>query len=267
MSVAVMTSPAARRELPFDGAGLNVLIDPIYHSPGFVHVVLGNAPGDPRENFLALAKCLGQALPQDERGTILLDIVESSPSDAMETSFHTDGAFAPIAPDVFGLLCLRPAADGGTVQVVNARAVLRDLIRRCPEAMEALTQPVPFDASRQIVADEHALTEVPIVAKSAHGDLLMRYFRPQIDRDALGVFQRRAIAHFEDAIFAAPRVEVSLAAGDCVFVNNRWLLHNRTRFKRAASSAERRRMLRVWLRQSPSTQQEDYPWPTNLQRS
>jgi alpha-ketoglutarate-dependent taurine dioxygenase len=261
MTAAMMTWADAVAAHPASPA------DAIYQGPGYVRAALAHLPADPRAHFVAMARQMGELLPQDEGGTLLLDIAEASPSDAMETSFHTDGAFAPAAPDVFGLLCLHPATSGGALQLVDVRAVLRDLSRRCPEAREVLAHSVRFDATRQVVAGERALGEVQIVTGSTDADLAMRYFRPQIDRDALSQPQRRAIAHLEDAILAAARVELLLAAGDCVFVNNRWILHNRTRFTPAARSAERRRMIRVWLRQTTTSITGEDPWLTNSQIS
>jgi alpha-ketoglutarate-dependent taurine dioxygenase len=43
-------------------------------------------------------------------------------------------------------------------------------------------------------------------------------------------------------------VEFMLRPGDMLFINNRWLLHNRTAFEDHAAPAQRRHYVRLWLR-------------------
>ena len=43
------------------------------------------------------------------------------------------------------------------------------------------------------------------------------------------------------------RVEFSLEPGQMYFINNRWILHNRTAFVDHAELEQRRHLVRLWL--------------------
>jgi alpha-ketoglutarate-dependent taurine dioxygenase len=49
----------------------------------------------------------------------------------------------------------------------------------------------------------------------------------------------------------ALRVEFALEQGDLFFVNNRWILHNRTAFEDHPEAEQRRHLVRLWLRAWP----------------
>ena len=53
-----------------------------------------------------------------------------------------------------------------------------------------------------------------------------------------------------DACLAQPelRVDFLLKPGEMLFVNNRWILHNRTAFEDHAEPEQKRHLVRLWLR-------------------
>ncbi len=44
------------------------------------------------------------------------------------------------------------------------------------------------------------------------------------------------------------RVEFALKPGEMYFINNRWILHNRTAFEDHADPGRRRHLVRLWLK-------------------
>jgi alpha-ketoglutarate-dependent taurine dioxygenase len=44
------------------------------------------------------------------------------------------------------------------------------------------------------------------------------------------------------------RVEFEMKPGEMLFVNNRWILHNRTAFEDHAEPERRRHLIRLWVR-------------------
>ncbi len=54
------------------------------------------------------------------------------------TSFHTDSTAANSFPDIIGLLCIRPAKEGGESLLVSALEVHERMRSECPELLEAL---------------------------------------------------------------------------------------------------------------------------------
>ncbi len=61
--------------------------------------------------------------------------------------------------------------------------------------------------------------------------------------------QRKALDVLDDvANDPALRAEFALEPGDLFFINNRWILHNRTAFEDHAEPEQRRHLVRLWLR-------------------
>ena len=93
-----------------------------------------------------------------------------------------------------------------------------------------------------------------MVAGSGPG-LILRYLRYWIesgherDCEPLSDDQRRALDAW-DAVLERPdlRVEFTLRPGQVFFINNRWILHNRTAFIDNPDPDLRRHMVRLWLR-------------------
>jgi hypothetical protein len=94
----------------------------------------------------------------------------------------------------------------------------------------------------------------PVLTRDG-GDLTYRYLRYWIESghdrigQALTVAQQRALDVL-DEVLARPdlRVEFELRAGDQFFINNRWILHNRTAFEDHSEAEQRRHLVRLWLR-------------------
>jgi alpha-ketoglutarate-dependent taurine dioxygenase len=90
------------------------------------------------------------------------------------------------------------------------------------------------------------------------GGLLVRYLRYWIEAGhqkagvPLTAEQVRALDAL-DAVLRRPqlRAEFDLRPGDTYFLNNRWLLHNRTAFEDHAEPERRRHLVRLWLRRGP----------------
>jgi alpha-ketoglutarate-dependent taurine dioxygenase len=100
--------------------------------------------------------------------------------------------------------------------------------------------------------------QYPVMAWDGHG-LTYRYLRYWIESghekfgQLLSAAQRRALDVLDTtAKDPALRAEFALEPGDLFFVNNRWILHNRTAFEDHAEADRRRHLIRLWL-QAPAT--------------
>ena len=85
--------------------------------------------------------------------------------------------------------------------------------------------------------------------------MLYRYLRTWIEagHDKAGVpltlEQLRALDALDETLARHDlRVEFMLRPGDMLWVNNRWILHNRTAFEDHTELARRRHYVRLWLR-------------------
>ena len=65
---------------------------------------------------------------------------------------------------------------------------------------------------------------------------------------------RRAALDRLDEVLNRPalRAEFSLQPGQVYFINNRWILHNRTAFEDHPEPERRRHLVRLWLERDPA---------------
>ena len=213
--------------------------------------------------YWLLGQLLGTPFVQNVQGTLLYDVRDTgqdvqygarfSVTNA-ESSFHTDNSFGSEVLDYVGLLCLRTARSGGLSQMVSALSVHNRLRERHPAALETLYQPFHIDRRGGIRPGEGPTALAPVFERHGHG-LLCRYLRYWIHagHDRAGVPLTAAQCDALDtldrvAADPALRVEFALEPGQMYFINNRWLLHNRTGFEDHTEPELRRHLVRLWLR-------------------
>jgi alpha-ketoglutarate-dependent taurine dioxygenase len=212
--------------------------------------------------YWLLGQLLGEPVAQNVHGTLLYDVRDSGQLVAQgarfsvtnyESSFHTDNSFGETVVDYVGLLCLKTAKSGGISQVVSGLTVLEVLRRECPEALETLCRPFHIDRRGGIREGEAPTVRRPAIDLTG-GEPLFRYLRHWIEagHDKLGEpltnTQRDALDRLDDVLSRPTlRAEFSLEPGQIYFINNRWILHNRTAFEDHPDSDRRRHLVRLWL--------------------
>jgi alpha-ketoglutarate-dependent taurine dioxygenase len=205
---------------------------------------------------------LGEPCVQNVQGTLLYDVRDTgqdvrygarfSVTNA-ESTFHTDSSFVAEVVDYVGLLCVNTAQSGGQSQLVSGHTVWKELRAREPAAAELLRQPFHFDRRGGVRPGDEATVRFPIFAGDGP-ELLIRYLRYWIEvgqekvQLPLSAEQVRAL-DLLDAIAAERRlrVEFALRPGEMLFVNNRWILHNRTAFVDHTEAERKRHYVRLWL--------------------
>jgi alpha-ketoglutarate-dependent taurine dioxygenase len=207
---------------------------------------------------------LGEPFAQNVQGTLLYDVRDTGQDVASgarfsvtsyESSFHTDNSFGEGVLDYVGLLCLKSARSGGLSQNVSGFAAVEVLQRENPKVLETLRQPLHVDRRGGIQEGESPTVLRPIVAADDEGELLLRYLRYWIEaghdkvQEPLTGDQRHALDVL-DGVLQRPelRVEFFLEPGQMYFINNRWILHNRTAFVDFPELEQRRHLVRLWLR-------------------
>jgi alpha-ketoglutarate-dependent taurine dioxygenase len=220
------------------------------------------SPAELRSAYWLVGQLLGKPLGQNVQGELLYDVRDTgqdvrygarfSVTNA-ESTFHTDNSFGREVADYIGLLCINTARSGGLSQMVSAYAAHNELLTRHKAALELLYQPFHVDRRGGIRPGESATALVPIFAQQG-GELLCRYLRYWIEvgHEKAGqplTAQQVAALDTLDKVLANPslRVEFALRPGDMYFMNNRWLLHNRTAFEDHAEPERRRHLVRLWL--------------------
>lgn len=205
-----------------------------------------------------LAQYLGTPEPQDRSGSLLHSVTNTGKTIATsdtargyetddELKFHNDGG------DVFMLLCLRTAREGGVSKLVSAAALFNAILDERPDLAAVLQQPFYFDSRAQNV-NEKKVQVVPIFTEYM-GYLNVLYKRRYIvtaqrfpDVPRLTPEQVEALDIF-DRLCADPALQLSFSMqpGDIQIGNNYSILHSRTKYVDHDEPERRRHLYRLWL--------------------
>jgi alpha-ketoglutarate-dependent taurine dioxygenase len=240
--------------------------DELESGRGFV-VLQGLAPPqfsheDLQAAYWLVGHLLGRPFVQNVQGTLLYDVKDTgqdvrygarfSVTNA-ESTFHTDNSFGDSVLDYVGLLCLNTAKAGGLSQVISAYALHNCLLAEHHEALEILYQPFHIDRRGGVRPGETPTVQFPIFSWNGR-ELICRYLRYWIEvgQDKAGLPLTEGQKHVFDildqvAADPALRAEFALAPGDMYFINNRWILHNRTAFDDHTEPERQRHLVRLWL--------------------
>ncbi|HZT81887.1 MAG TPA: TauD/TfdA family dioxygenase [Gemmataceae bacterium] len=216
--------------------------------------------------YWLIGQLLGQPFEQNVQGTLLYDVRDTgqdvrygarfSVTNA-ESTFHTDNSFGDTVLDYVGLLVLRTAKSGGLSQLVSGHAVCRELEERRPDVLEVLSRPFHVERRGGVKDGQAPTARFPVVARH-RGDVRFRYLRYWIETgheragEPLTAEQVEALDVLDGVLSERRlRVEFALRPGEALFVNNRWLLHNRTGFEDHTEPELRRHLVRLWL-QAPA---------------
>ncbi len=212
--------------------------------------------------YWLIGQGLGRPMEQNVQGTLLYDVRDTGQDVAYgarfsvtnaESTFHTDNSFGPALADYVGLLCLKAARSGGLNQIVSGYAVHAELAEQRPDVLEILRQPFHVDRRGGVQPGEPPTVRFPIFAWDG-SRLICRYLRYWIEVGQQKAKQPLTPAQIQaldvlDRVLSRPdfRAEFYLEPGQMLFVNNRWILHNRTMFEDHPEPERRRHYVRLWL--------------------
>lgn len=172
-----------------------------------------------------------------------------------EQSFHTDNSYNISPPDHVGLLCLRPASEGGLSRIVNILAVLEIMNDKYPDLISRLYQPYFFDRQREHSDEDEKTIFTPLLCDE-RGGLRVRMSRNLIYQGY--TLKNKSVDQTSEAALEAffsiindPKmyIEFQFTPGQIQFLNNRVIGHKRTSFKDSPDRKIKRKLLRVWLRE------------------
>lgn len=164
---------------------------------------------------------------------------------------HVDGS------DLVGLLCVRPAEDGGGVsRISSSMAIWNALLERAPDVIPTLEDGFLHDLRGEEQKGVGPLTPHRIPVYSHFGGVLSCNFNSKTVEqaarkrgDSLTETERRALdAVLDVALDPAYQVEMRLGTGDFQVLNNYTVLHSRTAWRDPPEAARKRLMLRLWLK-------------------
>jgi hypothetical protein len=236
-------------------------------SPGALRVTTGSQYSESqlRQLYAMTSRALGWI---NNRYTYFFDVMdrgldytkEAIPvsKTKAETGYHTDSTAKHYFPDIIGLLCLQPAKSGGESLITNAANLLHYITHQHPELKDLLHQswcrdvitPGTVNNTEAILAND-----IPIYQYDADGGVIFRYMRYWIE-SALVKLGREIPTELTKALdiidnyFADSEHAMCfrLERGDMLFVNNRFLCHNRTAFE---DGEKPRVYVRAWINRDP----------------
>jgi hypothetical protein len=222
----------------------------------------GYTDAEQQAAYWLVGQLLGSPCAQNVQGTLLYDVRDTgqdvrsgarySVTNA-ETGFHTDNSFGETTVDYVGLLCLRSAKSGGANKLVSGYSLHAELLVRHPEVLDALSKPFHVDRRGGLRPGDTPTIQFPILHWDGR-ELVCRYLRYWIEAghekaaQPLTAAQKRALDVL-DRVVRDPElhVEFTLKPGDMFFINNRWLLHDRSAFEDHPEPERRRHYVRLWL--------------------
>ena len=207
--------------------------------------------------FWGVACHLGdEIVSQNARGNLLDHVKDFGQTFSSPTSrgpytrerieYHTD------ACDVVGLLCLHPSASGGESTLASGGAVHNEMLRRRPDLVEALRQPLYRDRRGEVPPGRDPWYAMPVfnffegclsvTNEPSYIDSVARFFEENPNSpDQLEALQ------FLDEIAEELHFDIAFEAGDMQFLHNHTVMHSRQAFTDFPDLARRRHLLRIWL--------------------
>ena len=160
--------------------------------------------------------------------------------------FHSDSC------DVVGLLCLHPSQSGGESTVVSTVTIYNEMLKRRPDLVAELTQPIWRDRRGEIPEGAKPYYQIPVFSFE------QGYFTCNWQGGYIRSAQRfeelpRHSALLTEALdmFAAMAREtcygMDFRQGDIQLLHNHVTVHSRTEFVDFPEPEKKRHLLRLWL--------------------
>ena len=221
--------------------------------------------GTARAVFWTVGSILARPVAQKWDGTMLYDVTDTGRTFGygvrgswtnVELVFHTDNAFGAALPRYVGLMCIRPAREGGTSRFLSLTAVHDRLLERHPRALERLWRPVLFDRQAEHAPEAPPVAWAPVFSRDRAGRLRARANASLIRKGyaVAGVGMddetRRAVEAVEEVVSDEDlRLELPLARGQLQYLENRRVAHYRSAFTDdGRDPAAKRLLVRMWHR-------------------
>jgi len=214
--------------------------------------------------YWLLASMIARPVAQKWSGRMIYDVTDSGkpPGNGVrpdltnvEQNFHTDNSYNLCPPHYLGLFCLQTAKAGGISRIISFPAA-HNALRRHPQLLARLYQPFHFDRQREHAPGDAMTTCHPLFAMEG-GELVARLSRYQVRNgyalagEALDAEGAAALDALED-ILDDPAMwkDFHFQSGQMQFLDNRRLGHKRTAFEDYPEPERKRRLVRLWLRDS-----------------
>jgi len=215
--------------------------------------------------YWILSSMLARPVAQKLDGTIVYDVHDTGrqalPGSGVrpdktniDLQFHNDNAYNATLPEFVGLLCVRPAREGGMSRVMSFATAHNTLRARHGEVLPRLYEPFWFDRQREFHPGEPETFSAPLFVRD--GERLKARLSLHQIRGGYALKGGAMDNQTTAAVEAIKRVftdeslqfQFHLKAGEIQYVANREVGHSRTEFHDYEESDRRRLLIRLWLR-------------------
>jgi alpha-ketoglutarate-dependent taurine dioxygenase len=215
--------------------------------------------------YWILSSMLARPVAQKLDGTIVYDVHDTGrqalPGSGVrpdktniDLQFHNDNSYNATLPEFVGLLCVRPARDGGMSRVMSFATVHNALRERHREVLPRLYEPFWFDRQREFHPGEPETFSAPVFIRDGErmkARMSLHQIRGGYALKGGGMDNETtaALEAIKD-VFAdeALQFQFRLQAGEIQYVANREIGHSRTGFHDFEEAERRRLLIRLWLR-------------------
>lgn len=230
-------------------------------------------PEEVQAIYYGMGLHMGTPVGQNPRGDLLGRVEAVGDIHNKNTRVYETNLYLPYhsdPSDVVGLLCVRKAPVGGLSSLVSVAAIYNEILAHHRELLGLFYRPMYF---------AHLCEPMPSLSpifSFNEGKLSCRYLRQylelgheimqqplsRVEIEALDLFDH--LMHLERL-----RLDMMLEPGDLQFANNYAVLHSRTEFIDHDEVAQRRLLLRLWLKMPNARQlapefpgRNGFPLPT-----
>lgn len=249
----------AREDFPLSArlqADVARIVDELEEGYGFI-LVKGLSPQRYSEQqmtdiYFGIGLHMGLPVSQNGKGELLGKVTSVGNVNDKKTRVYETNAYLPYhtdLSDVVGLLSIKRARSGGLSSLVSAATVYNEILNHYPEFIGLLYRPVYFD---------HLGDELPTLSPifSYHNQKLScRYLRQYIElghdirQMPLSKVEIEALDLIDTIIHKEEiRLDMMMEPGDIQFANNYSVMHSRNSFEDYDDPAEKRKLLRLWLK-------------------
>ncbi|MDX1484904.1 MAG: TauD/TfdA family dioxygenase [Alphaproteobacteria bacterium] len=247
--------------LPVLGPALEAIARDVIDGRGFV--LIRGVPVDRYARleaaiaFWCIGRYLGEPVSQNAKGHVLghvKDLGDTSFDNPQHRGYQTPDQlpYHSDSCDVVGLLCLHPARSGGESTIVSSITIHNEMLRRRPDLVAALAEPIYRDRRGEIPEGAEPWFQLPVfnyhqgyLTTSWQGGYIRSAGRftelpaqsPKL-LEALDMFDRLA----RELCFA-----MDFRPGDIQFLHNHVVVHSRTAFVDYPEPEKKRHLLRLWL--------------------
>ena len=208
--------------------------------------------------YFGIGAYLGVPMPQNAKGHMLGHVKDlgydyRDPNvriyqTTVRQTYHTDSC------DFVGLLCLKPAKEGGLSSIVSSVTIFNEMLERRPDLAAVMFRPFITDRRGEVPEGRKGWFRMPIM-NWYEGRLSTIYARRYIessrrfeDVPPMTVQETEALDLF-DALANDPalKLDMEFRPGDIQFLHNHQIMHDRTAYVDHPEPEKKRHLLRLWL--------------------